>query len=84
MWDQFRDKDDDDSTPFFQDDTPDEVVQEEGQKSQQGGFDYKKLTKEPILGMTPPQRLIIAIMLFMAVCILGAMFMFVTDKFFLF
>jgi hypothetical protein len=84
MWDQFRGKDDEE-TPFFQDDTPeDEVVEEEGVKPQKISFDYKKFTKEPILGMTPAQRFIIVIMLFMTVCILGAMFMFVTEKFYLF
>jgi hypothetical protein len=83
MWDQFRNQDEE-AEPFFQDDTPEEVVGEEGQKSQQSSFDIKKLTKEPILGMTPAQRFIISLMMFMMVCILGTMFLFVAEKFYLF
>lgn len=40
--------------------------------------------KEPILGMTPPQRLVVALFLLADVCILGILFLIVSQKFHLF
>ena len=40
--------------------------------------------KEPILGMTAPQRLVVALFLLMAVCLVGALFLVVSGKVVLF
>lgn len=84
MWNEFRDKNGEEEQSFFQDDTPAEEYTEEAAPVKKKGFDIKSLTREPILGMTPVQRFIIATMLLMTVCILGSMFMLVTEKFALF
>ena len=82
MWNDLRDQNSQEEQPFFQDDTPEYT--EEAAPVKKSGFNIKALTREPILGMTPVQRFIIATMLLMTVCILGSMFMLVTEKFVLF
>jgi hypothetical protein len=42
------------------------------------------MLREPILGMTPPQRLVVALFLLADVCILGILFLIVSQKFYLF
>ena len=39
--------------------------------------------REPILGMTPPQRLVVAAFLLATVCILGVLFLVVTQRIYL-
>jgi hypothetical protein len=60
------------NTPFEEEEqspTPVEVVQRRPARP-----------REPFLGMTSGQRLVIAILLFVMVCVLGMMFLFVTGK----
>ena len=40
--------------------------------------------KEPILGMSPPQRLVVALFLLATVCILGLLFLIVSQRLYLF
>ncbi len=40
--------------------------------------------REPFLGMTPQQRFVLALMLFMMVCVLGAFFLLIMGKVVLF
>lgn len=40
--------------------------------------------REPFLGMTPQQRFVLALMLFLMVCVLGAFFLLITGKMVLF
>jgi hypothetical protein len=40
--------------------------------------------KEPILGMSPPQRLVVALFLLVVVCVLGILFLIVSQKLYLF
>jgi hypothetical protein len=47
--------------------------------------DYDELAPEPgpetqFLGMTPAQRFVIALMIFMMICILGSFFLLITEK----
>ncbi len=37
-------------------------------------------SREPFLGMTPQQRFVLALMVFMMVCVLGAFFLLITGK----
>ncbi len=68
MLDDLRDQAQD--SPFFEDN--------------QGGFEYEEALPYPaerkFLGMTAAQRLVIAAMLFMMTCILGALILLVTEK----
>lgn len=41
------------------------------------------LFREPIFGMTPPQRLVVALFLLVDVCILGILFLIVFEKIYL-
>ena len=62
------------NTPFEEEEqspTPVEVVKQRPSR---------RRSSEPFLGMTPGQRLVIAILLFVMVCVLGVMFLFVTGK----
>jgi hypothetical protein len=40
----------------------------------------KAKTDQPFLGMTAPQRFVVALLLFLAVVIIGALFLVVSDK----
>ena len=83
MWNDLRDQDDQ-QQDYFQEDAPEGMEDGAGTASTSRRLDFKAMTREPILGMTAPQRFVIATMLFMAVCILGSMFMLITEKFVLF
>ena len=50
------------------------------------GYEYEEVsapTSAQFLGMTPPQRFVIASMLLLMVCILGSFFLLVTEKIYL-
>jgi hypothetical protein len=65
------------SSPYFQQD--DEPIEEP-----QGPVALPpRRSIDQITGMTPQQRFIIAIMMLVIVCLLGAMFLMVTGRFFL-
>jgi hypothetical protein len=62
--------------PIFEEDAPQERTPEAGEGNR---FSY-----DPYLfGMTPAQRFTLAAMLFITICILGSMFLFVTQRFYL-
>ncbi len=67
MFDNLRE--DASSSPFFNDETPEEE-KKKGRKFGNGLF----------LGMTASQRLVIAVLLFMMVCVLGSLCLLLTDK----
>ena len=71
-------REDADSSPFFNDDDelPDflEDSEIEDEKSDISFF-------KPITDLTPVQRFVIVAMLFMAVCLIGSMFLLVTERF---
>lgn len=71
MFDNLRD---DAASSFYEDDTqpPDEETFVAAPKRKNSGGKF--------LGMTPIQRLIIAVMLMIAVCTLGTMFLLITGK----
>ena len=71
------------SSPFFDDEElPDflEDVVEEKKGPKADTFAFLK----PIIDLTPVQRFIISTMLFMAVCLIGSMFLLVIGRFSLF
>lgn len=76
-------RDDANASPFFDDDDelPDFFDEEEGEPrvSQAQGDLFAFL--KPIMVLTPVQRFVLAALLFMAVCIIGSMFLMVTGKF---
>ena len=50
------------------------------------GYEYEEVSapaSAQFLGMTPPQRFVIASMLLLMVCILGSFFLLVTEKIYL-
>ena len=71
-------REDADSSPFFDDDDElpnfleDDEIEDE--KSDISLF-------KPITDLTPVQRFVIVAMLFMAVCLIGSMFLLVTERF---
>lgn len=65
------------SSPFFQDDQL-EIPELEPKRAPV----RRRSTR--VLGMTPIQRLIMSIMIFMVVCLLGGMFLIVAEKIHLF
>lgn len=71
MFDNLRD---DAASSFYEEDTvpPDEAVQI--------SYSPRRNTSGKLLGMTPTQRFIIAVMLMIAVCMLGAMCLLLTGK----
>ena len=58
-------------SPFFQDELPQPDKQPEPQN---------RPPSQPFLGMTPVQRFIIALMLFLMTCLVGSFFLLVTEK----
>jgi len=94
MFDDLRNADNKNSSPFFEDDQP--AFEEEqpkaasrgGTKKSKGGrkgggtFQFMD-SKGRILGMTAPQRFILSAMLLMVVCVMGSMFMLVIGAFYL-
>jgi hypothetical protein len=68
MLDNLRDSAE--QSPFFQEEEPVEAVE------------TVKVTqpKAPFLGMTPAQRLVIAVMLLLMVCVLGSFCLLISEK----
>jgi hypothetical protein len=62
------------SSPFFQEETPPEPPPEQM-------VEPPKPKSDRLFGMTAVQRFVIVLMLFFAVCLIGAMFMLITGKF---
>ncbi|RPH62085.1 MAG: hypothetical protein EHM81_02940 [Chloroflexi bacterium] len=76
MFDDLRK--DSDASAFFQEEEPVEpLLDVKPKKRSSGGL---KINDNNFLGMTAFQRFVISIMLMMVVCILGAMFLLVTEK----
>ncbi len=63
------------SSPFMPDDEPEAPVP---QRRRPAGR-----RKKQFLGLTPVQRFVMAVMLMLTVCLLGAMFLVITGKFWL-
>ena len=82
MFDNLRE--DANSTPFYED----EALFEEAERDNRGGPKAPRglarrsavATPGRFLGMTPLQRFLLALMLLMAVCALGAMFLMITGR----
>ena len=74
-------RDDASSSPFFEEEEelPD-FLEEEMPARASDTFGWLG----PVLALTPMQRFIISAMLFMAVCLIGTMFLMVTGRFALF
>ncbi len=77
-------RDDANASPFFDNDDElpdflgeDEEEQQAVAKPQSDPFAFLK----PVMVLTPVQRFVLAALLFMVVCIIGAMFLLVTGKF---
>jgi len=73
-------RDDADASPLYEDDgLPDflEVEMEGTEPTKSDPFGFLK----PILNLSPVQRFVIAVMLFMTVCLIGSMFLLVTQRF---
>ncbi len=66
-------RNDSSQSPFFQEDLPEEEEEKATRKTASG---------RPFLGMTPAQRFIIVLFLFMMVCVTGAFFLAITGKMF--
>ncbi|MBI5823637.1 MAG: hypothetical protein HZB18_06385 [Chloroflexi bacterium] len=54
--------------------------EEEAKFQPAAGTEYSSRRSTRILGMTPIQRFVIVVMLFMAVCVIGALTLLVTGK----
>ncbi len=85
MFDNLRDQadysDSFDSTPFYEDE--DQFRDAERAKPAPPRKKARKVSSSPsrrFLGMTPPQRFVLALMLFITVCVLGAMLLVVTGR----
>ena len=74
MWNEMPEQDE----AAYDFETPKEDVALERPASQGSRF-----FREPILGMTPPQRLVVALFLLAAVCILGVLFLIAFEKIYL-
>lgn len=73
-------RDDANASPFFDDDEVPDFLEEEELKTAKPKSASVAFLK-PILKLTPMQRFIIAALLFMTVCVIGAMFLLVTGRF---
>ena len=82
MLDNLRD---DASSSYFDDDDelPDFLDEEEEAPAAKSQGDSLAFLK-PVMVLTPVQRLILAALLFMTVCIIGSMFLLVTGRFSIF
>ena len=76
-------RDDLSSSPFFEDEFPDFLEDQEDEK-EPSTPKFKRSYSGNFLGMTPVQRFVIAVMLMITFCILGTMTLFVTGRFMLF
>jgi hypothetical protein len=93
MFDDLRGNENKSSSPFFEEDqssfeeekpqgAPKAGTQRARGTRKGGGFQFID-SKGRILGMTAMQRFVISALLLAVVCIMGAMFMFVTGAFYL-
>lgn len=74
MFDNLREQAD--STPFYDD----EGAFRDAEESARGAPKRRNGSDGRFLGMTPPQRFFVAVMLLIALCALGAMLLMVTGK----
>jgi hypothetical protein len=74
MFDNLREQAD--STPFYED----EAQFREAEASRPAASAYRSDSGGRFLGMTPMQRFILAILVFFAVCALGAMLLLITGR----
>lgn len=83
MFDNLRD---DSTGSFYEDDDSDLLFPEEAVTPKESSSRYTKARKssKKILGMTAPQRFIIAVMLLIATCTLGTMCLLLTQRIALF
>jgi hypothetical protein len=77
MWNDMREQDD---SAYDFDAVPETPAPEQPAPADSGSGVFR----EPILGMTPPQRLAVAIFLLAAVCIVGVLFLVVSQRIYLF
>ncbi len=72
-------REDADSSPFFDDDDelPDFLEDDQIEDNKKSGPSIFK----PITDLTPIQRFVIVALIFMAVCLIGSMFLLVTERF---
>ncbi|MGE5071820.1 MAG: hypothetical protein ACM3MF_00185 [Anaerolineae bacterium] len=82
MFDNLRE--DANSTPFYEDEALFEEAERENPRQRKAVRREAALTPGRFLGLTPLQRFVLAFMLLMAVCALGAMFLMVTGRISLF
>jgi hypothetical protein len=71
MLDNFRDQAN--VSPFLDEEEEEENITAEEEKS-------RRIPQKRFLGMTPAQRFVIAVMLLMMMCILGAFFLLLTER----
>ena len=76
MWNDLRPEEESSEYDFGPE--ADDVALAKPQSQSDGMF------REPILGMSPPQRLVVALFLLAVVCIVGILFLIVTQKLYLF
>jgi hypothetical protein len=74
MWNDMREPDD---SPYSFEPAGEDVALEKPASQGNGLF------REPVFGMTPPQRLVVALFLLVDVCILGILFLIVFQKIYL-
>ncbi len=72
-------RDDSDASPFFEDDELPDFL--EGEMEEAKHSNSNSSFSNPVLNLSPIQRFIIAAMLFTTVCLIGSMFLLVTQRF---
>ena len=72
-------RDDADASPLFEDDGLPDFLEDEMEETERQNSDSFGFLK-PVLDLSPMQRFIIAVMLFMTVCLIGSMFLLVTQR----
>jgi hypothetical protein len=70
--------DDDNQTPYFQGGESENALESPQEEKPKRGFQLS-LFSGNFLGMTAAQRFIVSVMLFMLVCIIGLLFLLVTE-----
>ena len=76
-------RDDADASPYFEDEEIPDFLEDEEEKEIKPKSDPFAFLK-PVLDLTPLQRFIIAVLLFMAVCLIGSMVLLVFGRFSIF
>ena len=76
-------RDDADTSSHFEDDEIPDFLEDEEEKEIKPKSDSFAFLK-PVLDLTPLQRFIIAVLLFMAVCLIGSMVLLVFGRFSIF